>query len=116
MHLDDYKSVAQDLIDLAASIEARKRPSYTGGDSDVLRNFKRDAAEAGISPLQNWHTHFLKQVAAINRWARTPTQEQSEPIEQRFADLINYCKLGLALKEELYASRRDGAKDSELEL
>lgn len=96
MNIAEYEAVEAELLDLAKSIRDRKRPSYTVGDEDVLMNFKRDAKMSGITALQNWHTHFQKQVAAIARWVQTPDAEQSEPIEQRFADLINYCLLGYA--------------------
>lgn len=100
MNIDQYESAEAELLALAKSIRARKRPSYTVGDEDVLMNFKRDAKMSGITPLQNWHTHFQKQVAAIARWVQTPDAEQSEPIPERFADLINYCLLGYGLLVE----------------
>lgn len=100
MNIAEYETVEAELLALAKSIRDRKRPSYTVGDEDVLMNFKRDAKMSGITALQNWHTHFQKQVAAIARWVQTPDAEQSEPIEQRFADLINYCLLGYAAMRE----------------
>ena len=96
MNLTDYERVADALLAKAREIENSKRPAYTVGDDDVLKNFKRDAAMAGITPHQNWLTHFLKQVAAIARWARTPDQPQSEPIEQRLADVVNASAYGTA--------------------
>lgn len=104
MNIAEYETVEAELLALAKSIRDRKRPSYTVGDEDVLMNFKRDAKMSGITALQNWHTHFQKQVAAIARWVQTPDAEQSEPIEQRFADLINYCLLGYAAHHEHCAS------------
>lgn len=101
MNIAEYETVEAELLALAKSIRDRKRPSYTVGDDDVLMNFKRDAKMSGITALQNWHTHFQKQAAAIARWVQTPDAEQSEPIEQRFADLINYCLLGYAAHKEI---------------
>lgn len=101
MNIKEYESAESILLDIAAAIRARKRPSYTVGDEDVLMNFKRDAKMSGITPLQNWHTHFQKQVAAIARWVQTPDEKQSEPISERFADLINYCLLGYGLLVEM---------------
>lgn len=106
MNIAEYETVEAELLALAKSIRDRKRPSYTVGDEDVLMNFKRDAKMSGITALQNWHTHFQKQVAAIARWVQTPDAEQSEPIEQRFADLINYCLLGYAAHRERAANGR----------
>lgn len=100
MNIAEYETVEAELLALAKSVRDRKRPSYTVGDDDVLMNFKRDAKMSGITPLQNWHTHFQKQVAAIARWVQAPDAEQSEPIEQRFADIINYCLLGYAAMRE----------------
>jgi len=100
MNIDEYIEASKELLDEASAIEERKRPSYTMGDEDVLRNFKRDADLAGISTLQNWYTHLIKQVAALGRWARSPDAEQSEPILSRLADLVNYAKLGNGLRKE----------------
>ena len=101
MNLTEYADAVDELMELAWEVESQKRPSYTAGNADVLHNFKRDAISTGISPEQNWATHMLKQAAAIARWAQNPTAEQSEAIELRFADLLNYTKLGYALHKDM---------------
>lgn len=100
MRLDEYECAVDLLLTLAKRVEDSKRPSYTAGNPDVLHNFKLDADMAKILPTQNWATHMLKQAAALARWAQDPDRPQSEPVEQRFADLVNYAKLGFAMMIE----------------
>jgi len=77
----EFNEVIKELDKMSKSIMLNKRPEYTNENEDVLQNFKSTAEELGISDLK------------------------SEPIESRFADIINYCYLGLALFYE-----RDGKK------
>jgi hypothetical protein len=88
------------LLSKASSIEDAKRPAYTGGNPDCLHNFKTVAARLGISPLQAWGVYFLKHIDAITSLAKDETLPQAEAIEGRFADAINYLKLGFALFTE----------------
>ena len=99
MTLEDYEASKKNLLDLALSIEVKKRPDYTIGNVDVHHNFKSVAARVGITPEQAWAVYFLKHVDAICSFIGGNTNP-SEPIEQRFADLINYGKLGYSLIEE----------------
>lgn len=101
MKLAEYEERAKSLLGLAAEIENKKRPDYTIGDEDVLHNFKNVAKRAGVSPLQVWLIYFLKHVDAISMYAHGNTNP-SEPIIQRFADAVNYLKLGEALAFDLF--------------
>jgi hypothetical protein len=96
----DYEAVKQDLLAEAAGIETAKRPGYTNESADVLANFKHVAADMGISAQQAWGVYFLKHISAIVTQARNPGAPQAEAIKGRYADAINYLKLGYALVVE----------------
>jgi hypothetical protein len=100
MTTDKYEIVASDLLALASNIETSKRPGYTVGSVDVLANFKRVAERAGISTEQAWLVYFLKHVDAITTIMSKPDLPVSEAPPGRFADAINYLKLGYAILQE----------------
>ena len=92
-----YTEVSTLLIETAKEIENAKRPGYTRGEADVLTNFKDVAQRVGVTPMQAWAVYFLKHVDAITSVAKNPDIPQAEAIEGRFADAVNYLKLGWAL-------------------
>ena len=100
MNHTDYARHRQQLLDAAAAIENSKRPGYTGGSEDVLANFKGVAAKLGLTPEQAWGVYFLKHIDAILSIMTKPDLPVSEAPEGRFADAINYLKLGWALLQE----------------
>ena len=44
--------------------------------------------------------YFYKQISSIYAHLNNANLKQAETIESRFADIINYCHLGLALFKE----------------
>lgn len=100
MKLEQYTQTSEQLLKLASDIENAKRPGYTRGDADVLANFKDVARRVGLTPMQAWGAYFLKHVDAITSLAKDPSIPQAEAIEGRFADAVNYLKLGFALVAE----------------
>lgn len=100
MKIDRYLEIKKQLREYADQVEESKRPSYTAGSDNVLENFIRDGKLQGLDPMQNWLSHFLKQVAAICSYVRNPEIEPSEPLISRMADLITYAPLGLSLAQE----------------
>lgn len=102
----EYQSVRNGLFAYAQDIMEDKQPAYTGENEDVLSNFKNMADRFGIDPLVAWGIYFNKHVDAINSFIKNPELHQGgEPISSRFADIINYCALGMALvKEQKHAS------------
>jgi hypothetical protein len=99
MILSEYEAVTTRLLTLAKSIVDKKRPDYTIGNKDVLKNFKSVGERLGLTPLQVWGIYFLKHIDAISSFAKG-NKNPSEPIEMRFADALNYLFLGMALIEE----------------
>jgi len=97
MNLGDYINTSMFLFETATGIEHAKRAGYTMGSEDVLANFKRIAERAGLTAGQVWTVYFLKHVDAIAAAMSRPELAQAEPLEERFADCLNYLKLGFAL-------------------
>lgn len=100
MNITDYDQIASGLLRLAHDIEISKRPGYTAGSIDVLANFKNVAARAGVTPEQAWAVYFLKHVDAVVSIMTRPDLPVSEEPPGRFADAVNYLKLGYALLAE----------------
>jgi hypothetical protein len=96
----EYDEVSGELMALAQSIEDSKRPGYTVGAVDVLANFKRTAERAGVDVGQAWAVFFLKHIDAILSIMTRPDLPQAEEPPGRFADAINYLRLGYALLQE----------------
>ena len=104
MTTEKFNKLIQDLDILARTTMNHKGPEYTNGNTDVLHNFKSTAQKAGVDPLPVWYIFFDKQCSSVAAHVKTDNLTQAEPIETRFADIINYCRLGLALFNE----RKDG--------
>lgn len=112
MNATDYDARAASLLDEAASIAHAKRPAYTIGDDDVLANFKRVGERVRVTcPCGCGHTfaigagpslsvYLLKHADAVISALCQPDLPQAEAILGRFADLVNYAKLGYALVTE----------------
>ena len=77
-----------------------KGPEYTQQDKDVLANFKNTGDRLDISPIKVWGSFFDKQISSVYAHANDANLKKAESIESRFADIINYCHLGLAIFKE----------------
>lgn len=97
MNKNEYEGYADILLETAARIERAKRPAYTFGQEDVLKNFKSVAERLHLTPLQVWGVYAMKHMDAIASFAADDDIPQAEEITGRFADLVNYLKLGYAL-------------------
>lgn len=69
------------------------------GDLDRADNFKKAADFNKVSAFQAWGVYFYKHVSAIFRFIGDGKVE-SEPIEGRIHDIINYSILLLLLVKE----------------
>ena len=97
---ESYESCVKELESLAKNIEDSKRPGYTQANGDVLANFRKAAELNGTTPMQAWGVYFYKHVAAILSYAKDPNIPQAEDIDGRFADAMNYLKLGFYIIKE----------------
>jgi len=79
-----------------------KGKAYSGirVNNDCLGNFKRAAKLLNITPEMVCFVYFIKHVDAISAWVRGEYQDDTEGIEGRIIDAINYLFLLRALKEE----------------
>jgi len=99
MNTEEFLKSCKELDTIAAHIRAAKAPAYNQNDgTDMLASFKRSAEQTGVNPLQAWGIHLEKQVSGIMTYVRTGAE--SEPIESRFADVLNYLYLGFSLLED----------------
>ena len=83
-----------------------KGNDYTRGKGDLDRtdNFKMAAENNGITPLQAWGVYFYKHVSAVWRFLKDAKVE-SEPIEGRIHEVINYSILLLLLAKEIRSNQ-----------
>lgn len=65
-----------------------KGEAYSGQD-DKLGNFKRIAKKYHITPFLVWAIFFGKHLDALDAWLRGEYKD-TEPIEGRINDIINY--------------------------
>lgn len=98
----------QDMMDndfaTIKGLNSTKGADYSGND-DALLNFKRAAANIGLTPEQVWSVYATKHWDAIMTFVREG-DVKSEPVEGRIHDVILYCFLLLGLireKQELDA-------------
>ena len=96
----EFNKLANKLDTLAKDIMNAKGPEYTQQDKDVLANFKNTANRLNTSELKIWGAFFDKQISSIYAHLNNANLKKAESIESRFADIINYCHLGLALFKE----------------
>ena len=92
--LDQDRDFAE-MLGTCDEIMARKGADYTqgaAGDEGRLRNFLRTADRLGITTRQALAGHLVKQLDAIETFCKKG-QVESEPIESRIADAINYLLL-----------------------
>lgn len=107
MTLQEYTYLSQRLLEEAHEIETAKRPAYTIGSADVLANFKRVAERTGCHAGQVLAVYMLKHVDAVTAALCDPSIPQAEAILGRFADNVNYLKLGFALVTEVAGATTD---------
>jgi hypothetical protein len=85
---DDF----DDMIGRCRDILKVKGVDYTQGGPDRLSNFKETAKFMGLTARQALGTYLYKHVSAIFSFLKRG-QVESEPIEGRIADVINYMLL-----------------------
>lgn len=100
MNLSNYNELKENILQKAQTISDSKRPSYTQGNPDVLKNFKAVAERVGMTPLQVWGVYFNKHIDSINSFVKDEKIHQAEPMEERFCDALNYLMLGWALSKD----------------
>lgn len=108
MQASKYNHVTTGLLATAKRIADAKRPAYTIGSDDVLANFKRIGDRCQMPPEKVLDIYLLKHLDSITAYSDGEIS-QSEPIEERFADAINYLLLKYALLVERKEERAEQA-------
>lgn len=103
----EFKKLVNELNSYSYDIMTNKRPEYTNENKNVLNNFKTTSNRLNISELQVWGVFFEKQIQSIFAHIKNANLKKSEPINSRFADIINYCYLGYALFKERDAKKKN---------
>jgi len=97
MTYEDFDKLVEQMIQEEKAIGNTKGKEYTQGDR--LDNFKRLAAELGITPLQVLWIYLKKHLDSIAHYVRTE-KVLSEPIQGRIKDARVYLSLLRGLIEE----------------
>ena len=93
-----YKIVNEEILPDCFGIMRTKGMAYSGKE-DKLGNFKRVAQLLKQTPLMVWFVYFTKHFDAIASYIRGEYKD-SEPIEGRIKDGINYFFLLYGLIKE----------------
>lgn len=97
-----------EILDKCCEILGVKGQDYTIGNKDRLHNFRTVANFCDLTPMQSLGVYFYKHVSAIFAFIKNGGQKESEPIEGRIADVINYMLLFYKMVKE---QRRERPKD-----
>lgn len=82
-----------ELLNKCVTILDVKGKDYTIGSDDRLHNFKTVAEFVGVTPAQVLAVYMYKHMAAVFSHIKNGGAFESEPIDGRLADVINYCLL-----------------------
>ena len=96
----EFNKLSKALDYMAKDVMKSKGPEYTQESTDILANFKNTAERLNTKPIKVWGCFFDKQISSIYAHSNNSSLKKAESIESRFADIINYCHLGLALFKE----------------
>ena len=104
----DFREIVQLCNDLLTKKGADYQVGLSTDDRDKLRvsNFYAEAQSLGLSPFQVLGVYFHKHLRAIDKYLAKGSVE-SEPIEGRIADAINYL---LLLQKLIKVEEREKAK------
>lgn len=101
-----YDWLSQELLEEARQIEQGKRGVYTRGSEDVLANFRRIAEMTGQTPGEVLVVYMMKHVLSVCTALTNPDIKDPEALIGRFADNINYLKLGYTMLQSGLAHER----------
>jgi len=93
MDINRYTELIEAFTEKRKGISRAKREDYTKGSDDVLANFKNVAESSGLSVEQVWSVYAHKHWDSIMNYVKSGGQSESEPIEDRLGDLVNYLEI-----------------------
>lgn len=92
-----FYQLMKDVFSKAEAIAKTKGADYTKGSEDALANFKEGGKDVAVEPIKVCWIFMNKHYQAITNYVKTNGQSESEPIEERIKDAINYLVLMQAL-------------------
>lgn len=99
MERQEFEKVNEELLIKAKELRLKKGRDYQRATQDILYNFKSSADKLNITPLQSFGVLYNKQIEAVFAYLSTGELE-SEDIESRLLDIINYTLLLNALVKQ----------------
>jgi len=96
--VDFYTLIEKTVLPECLSIMKSKGDAYSG-NTDKLGNFKRCASLADVPLQKAWFIYFVKHYDALCSYIKGGYND-SEPIEGRINDMINYLFILRAIIEE----------------
>jgi ATP:corrinoid adenosyltransferase len=100
--LSDREQVIENVIEKCKKVLFAKGKDYSG-EEDSLSNFKRNGDRIGLTKYQVWSCYANKHIDSINNSIKLNPifpQVESEPLESRIIDVVNYMLILAALLEE----------------
>ncbi len=95
MSNDKFYNMVQAMILKCIEVMQTKGKEYTESSDNKLANFEAESLETNVPVLDIIHIFANKHQRAINNYRKTG-QVESEPLEMRFVDRIDYLFLELA--------------------
>jgi len=95
MNNETFYALVQATMLKCIEVMRTKGDEYTEGSDNKLANFESEAVELDLTAPQIIHIFANKHQKAINNYRKTGAVE-SEALEMRFVDRINYLFLELA--------------------
>lgn len=90
MNNNEFNQSREELFSICKGITDKKGRDYTKGNHDVLSHFSESASSFGMTKYQNLGTFLKKHIDAIYNYIKSDGQSESEPIQSRIADAINF--------------------------
>jgi hypothetical protein len=97
MNAEKFNELRKDILKRSIGIADSKTKDYTRGNVDVLKHFKDGGERFDVPPMKYLAFGMSKQLDAVMNYIKTGGEHESEPIEQRISDAINYMILLEAL-------------------
>lgn len=102
---EEFVKQTNELLSKAEKIREVKNADYSRGNiTDMNAAFKEMANEVGITPLQVWSVFAKKHFKAIDSFIKFGSE--SEPIEGRIIDAMNYLLILNSLIKEQNESEK----------
>ena len=95
MNQAEFTKLVDSQLEECRRVLVTKGEAYAG-NVDRLANFKRNAADLGLTPFQIWSVYAFKHIDTIKIAIKTNPQspvDKSEGLDGRITDAINYLLL-----------------------